>query len=128
MTVKDIDADTHATFPAVSEGLYATNSAETTFVAMERFLGFSHPEIANIAVVFSEDCAACDADIAVKQSREKTQHGQKRSGRNDRVLEHHTIIDRSQVAIMLNLRCRLTCVAFLAHHLSNSEAVHSLMS
>ena len=66
VAMEDIDADTHATFPAMSEGLYATNSAETTFIAMEGFLGFSHPQVANIAVVFSEDCTAADADIAVE--------------------------------------------------------------
>lgn len=66
MTMEDIDADTHAALPAMSEGLYATNSAETTFVAMEGFLRFSHPQVAYIAVVFSEDCSAADADIAVE--------------------------------------------------------------
>lgn len=82
MTVKDIDADTHAAFPAVSEGLYAANTAETTFVAMERFLGFGHPQVANIAVVFSEDCAAADADVAVMHVMRKSQDGQEWSGRN----------------------------------------------
>jgi hypothetical protein len=63
--MKDIDADTHAAFSAVSERLHATNSAETAFVAMERFLRSCHPEVADPAMVFTEDSVATNAQVAV---------------------------------------------------------------
>jgi hypothetical protein len=64
--VKDIDADTHAAFSAVSEGLNAANSAEAAFIAVERFFRPCHPEVADPAMVLTEDGVATNAQVAVR--------------------------------------------------------------
>jgi hypothetical protein len=68
VTDEDIDADTHATLTAMSEGFCSTDPTETTFVAVERFFVFGHPKVTDIAVVFTKDCIAVDADIAVEET------------------------------------------------------------
>lgn len=65
VTDEDIGADTHATLATMSEGFCSTDSTETTFVAVERFFVFGHPKVADIAVVFTKDCIAVDANVAV---------------------------------------------------------------
>ena len=53
VTVEDIDADAHATLAAMSEGFDSTDPTETTFVAVERFLGFCHPKASLFAYQMS---------------------------------------------------------------------------
>jgi len=68
--VKDIDADAHAAFSAVTKGLHATDSAKTAFGAMKGFFGSSHPKIAKAAMIFTKhSIASCiDAQVSVAEN------------------------------------------------------------
>jgi hypothetical protein len=50
----------------MTKGLDSSDAAETALSAMKGLLGHTHPEIANVTMIFSKDCLAVDALVAVK--------------------------------------------------------------
>lgn len=62
--VEDVNRNAHAALATMSERLNTADAAKATFVAVKRFLGARHPEVANTAMVFSKHGIAVDAQVS----------------------------------------------------------------
>jgi len=63
--LKDMDANTHATLGAVTEGFRATDTTKATFWAMKGLFRLGHPEVTNVAVIFSKRSSTVSTQVSV---------------------------------------------------------------